>query len=58
LHGLDFAPRLRILHCDVKPANVIVDADGRPRVTDFGISRDIASKSDNAGLAGPARRTT
>lgn len=51
LGGLDFAHKEGILHCDVKPANVIVGTDGRPHVTDFGISRDIRSR-DDTGLGG------
>lgn len=52
LSGLDHAHSIGILHCDVKPANVIVDADGRPRVTDFGISRDIGSVARSSGTLG------
>jgi len=52
LKGLDHAHAIGILHCDVKPANVIVDMDGRARVTDFGISRDIGPIARDSGLVG------
>ena len=54
LNGLDYAHKEGILHCDMKPGNVIVDLDGRPRVTDFGISRDIGRDSDLRGAGTPA----
>lgn len=52
LTGLDFAHQSGILHCDVKPGNVIVDGDGRARVTDFGISRDIGASPGDGSLLG------
>ncbi|GMU84034.1 MAG: hypothetical protein AMXMBFR47_39040 [Planctomycetota bacterium] len=37
-----------VLHRDLKPGNILVGEDGRPRVLDFGIARSIAGDAQTA----------
>lgn len=54
LSGLGFAHRKGMIHRDMKPSNVLVGADGRARIMDFGIAilageKRLTSTGSNIG---------
>jgi serine/threonine-protein kinase len=44
--AVEYAHRHGILHRDLKPGNILLDARGEPMVSDFGLAKWLDSSSD------------
>lgn len=45
--ALEYAHTQGIVHCDLKPSNLLVDADGGIRITDFGLALNLGGDRDH-----------
>ena len=40
--AIEYAHRMGVIHCDLKPSNLLLGSDGHLRVSDFGLARSLA----------------
>lgn len=50
--ALDYAHKQGIVHRDIKPSNILIDKNGEPLLTDFGIAKKLIEGSGATQLTG------
>lgn len=48
-HGLAYAHKQQLIHCDLKPANIFLSDSGAVKLLDFGITRAVKKEQQESG---------
>ncbi|RME30228.1 MAG: serine/threonine protein kinase [Candidatus Zixiibacteriota bacterium] len=56
--GLDFAHRNNIIHGNIRPSNILFDAEEHPKLTDFGLPPHYDASGKKNWYAPPERKTS
>lgn len=49
--GLAYAHAAGLIHRDIKPGNILVAPDGTPRITDWGLGKEVADRKETQFVA-------
>lgn len=52
LAAVAFAHQKMVVHCDIKPSNILVSQDGEPKLLDFGIAQLLTRATKNDAASG------
>lgn len=47
--AIDYAHKQGVVHCDIKPQNILVGEDGEPHIVDFGIAKKLGLDPGDGG---------
>ena len=50
--ALHYAHEQGIIHCDIKPGNILIDTDGKPFLVDFGLASQVRDAGQEPKFAG------